>query len=161
MTAAALLEKLDAVRSTGPDRWIARCPAHADRSPSLSVRELADGRVLVHDHAGCDVRSVLTAVNLDFDDLFPAKAVDHHRPMERRAFHAEDVLRALKDETEVAAIICARITCGFEVDRSEYDRLMVAVVRIANAAVAAGVDEHDHRLRHRIDKRRRELAKAA
>ena len=39
MTAATILDRLDGVRPTGDGRWIARCPAHDDRSPSLSIRE--------------------------------------------------------------------------------------------------------------------------
>jgi hypothetical protein len=55
MTADALLHKLDGVRRTGTDRWIAKCPAHDDRRASLSIRELNDGRALLHDFAGCGV----------------------------------------------------------------------------------------------------------
>jgi hypothetical protein len=46
MGSVALLDHLERVKQTGPGRWIARCPAHEDRSPSLSVRELEDGRLL-------------------------------------------------------------------------------------------------------------------
>ena len=45
--AAPLLERLEGVISTGADRWYARCPAHDDRSPSLSVTDTGD-RVLIH-----------------------------------------------------------------------------------------------------------------
>ena len=34
--------------------WMARCPAHDDREPSLSIRDADDGKVLVRCHAGCD-----------------------------------------------------------------------------------------------------------
>ena len=33
--------------------WMARCPAHDDRDPSLSIREDISGKALVHCHAGC------------------------------------------------------------------------------------------------------------
>jgi hypothetical protein len=62
VTAEVLLSRLDGVRQTGPDRWIARCPAHDDGRASLSLRELDDGRVLLHDFAGCAVEEVLAAV---------------------------------------------------------------------------------------------------
>ena len=39
--------------------WMARCPAHDDRYPSLSIRETDDGKVLVYCHAGCDQMSVI------------------------------------------------------------------------------------------------------
>ena len=32
--------------------WTARCPAHNDRKPSLSICDAHDGMVLVHCHAG-------------------------------------------------------------------------------------------------------------
>src|SRR5262245_44736835 len=39
----------------------ARCPAHRDRNPSLSVTN-ADGKVLVHCHAGCEQKAVVAAL---------------------------------------------------------------------------------------------------
>ena len=41
--------------------FLARCPAHGDRSPSLSLRDV-DGRVLVHCHAGCEQLDVIQAL---------------------------------------------------------------------------------------------------
>ena len=48
-------------------RWsgrtgMARCPAHEDRTPSLSVTETRDGRALVHCHAGCSQGAVIEAL---------------------------------------------------------------------------------------------------
>jgi CHC2 zinc finger len=34
--------------------WVARCPAHDDRTPSLSVRDSTNGKVLLGCHAGCE-----------------------------------------------------------------------------------------------------------
>ncbi len=39
--------------------WMARCPAHDDQRPSLSIRDTDDGKVLVYCHAGCDQMSVI------------------------------------------------------------------------------------------------------
>lgn len=39
--------------------WLACCPAHDDREPSLAVRDGDDGRVLVHCHAGCEQKYVI------------------------------------------------------------------------------------------------------
>ena len=38
---------------------MARCPAHDDRTPSLSIREGHDGKLLVHCHAGCEQMRVI------------------------------------------------------------------------------------------------------
>jgi hypothetical protein len=42
--------------------WMAPCPAHGDDTPSLSIRDADDGKVLVYCHAGCDQRHVIAAL---------------------------------------------------------------------------------------------------
>ncbi len=64
-----VLSRLDAVKSHGRGH-LARCPAHDDHNPSLSIREGDDGRVLVHCFAGCDARDVARAMGLTMGDLF-------------------------------------------------------------------------------------------
>ena len=44
--------------------WSARCPAHDDRQPSLSVGEGSGGRALVKCHTGCSHQQVLQALGL-------------------------------------------------------------------------------------------------
>jgi putative DNA primase/helicase len=40
--------------------WMARCPAHDDRTPSLSIHDAGDGKVLVRCHAGCVQEQVIS-----------------------------------------------------------------------------------------------------
>lgn len=49
---------------------VSRCPAHADRRPSLSIREGADGRALVRCHANCTTEAVVESLKLTMADLF-------------------------------------------------------------------------------------------
>jgi hypothetical protein len=42
--------------------WMAHCPAHDDREPSLSIREGDDDKVLVRCHAGCDQERVVATL---------------------------------------------------------------------------------------------------
>ena len=42
--------------------WMARCPAHNDRKPSLSIRDTDDGNVLVHCHTSCEQEQVIGAL---------------------------------------------------------------------------------------------------
>jgi putative DNA primase/helicase len=58
------------VRYLGQGRAEAQCPAHDDRNPSLSITEQADGKVLLHCHAGCEIDDVLAAIGLEKRDLF-------------------------------------------------------------------------------------------
>jgi len=98
MSIDVLLSKLEGVKQITRGRWLAKCPAHADRRPSLSVRALDEGRVLVHDFGGCSVGDVLAAVGLTFGVLDPEKLDEHHVRSERRPFPASDVLRAVAHE---------------------------------------------------------------
>jgi len=66
---ADLLGHLDSVRQTGQGKWMARCPAHDDQHPSLSIG-LAEGRILLHCFAGCSDRVVLRVIGLDESALF-------------------------------------------------------------------------------------------
>jgi hypothetical protein len=129
VSAANLLEHLDGIRRTGQDRWIAKCPAHPDKSPSLAVRELTDGRVLVHCFAGCEVENVLSAVGLTFSDLFPEQAREHKR--ERRPFPAADVLACMAHESLIALLAATDLSRGMELSREDVERLAVASSRIA------------------------------
>ena len=48
-------------RKTGRG-WVAHCPAHDDRNPSLAICDAEDGKVLVHCHAGCHPHDVIAAL---------------------------------------------------------------------------------------------------
>jgi hypothetical protein len=76
VTVSDLVALLDA-RGLKPQKntsgWAAKCPAHEDRNPSLSVSEGTDGRVLLNCHAGCDFRSIVGALGIKDADLFPEK----------------------------------------------------------------------------------------
>jgi hypothetical protein len=77
--AAQIAEHLHA-RRTGHGRWMAKCPAHADRSPSLSISTGRDGRALVRCFAGCDLALVLQAGGLTMGHLFagPSRKPEEH-----------------------------------------------------------------------------------
>ncbi len=63
-----MLERFEKVRPVHGG-WMACCPAHDDRNPSLSVT-LKDDRWLLRCHAGCAAGDVLAAVDLEWGDLF-------------------------------------------------------------------------------------------
>ena len=71
-----VLERLSAVGNT-PKRsgsaWTAKCPAHPDGNPSLSINEGRDGNAVLYCHAGCKLGDILQALNLEITDLFPPK----------------------------------------------------------------------------------------
>src|SRR5262245_60220446 len=110
MIADRVLQCLDGVRQTGPDTWVARCPAHHDTSPSLSLRE-TDDRLLLHCFAGCYVSEIVGAIGLELDSLFPERARHSGMP-ERRRFPAADVLRAIVRELLIVVVAAITLANG-------------------------------------------------
>ena len=72
MSIDEFLGKLEGVQETGGG-WVARCPAHGDDNPSLSIARGEDGRILVHCHAGCSAEDVVASLGLKMADLMPQK----------------------------------------------------------------------------------------
>lgn len=70
----------------------ARCPAHEDRTPSLTLTEGNDGRALLHCHAGCDAESIVRALELEWADLFPEDRRDQAEwtPVFEFEYHGAD-----------------------------------------------------------------------
>jgi hypothetical protein len=69
VTVAELLHRLECVRAVR-NGWIARCPAHQDRSPSLSISEGRDGRVLLKCFAGCTLEAICAVLKIRVSELF-------------------------------------------------------------------------------------------
>jgi putative DNA primase/helicase len=81
--------------------WAACCPVHDDRTPSLSIQDAEDSRVLVHCHAGCDQARVISA--LKGRGLWPKSS--RFAPMRR--MHRASIERRQEDckRTDVALAI--------------------------------------------------------
>ena len=132
MSIETVISRLDGVKETGYGKYVARCPAHPDKSPSLSIRECDDGRVLIHCHAQCQIEDVLDAVGLGFTDLMPERVGTEHsyKPLKSR-FDARQVLAGISHEVMVVLLI----TEGLASQANEQDqaRLILAAARLNNA----------------------------
>ena len=138
MSADSLISLLEKVKKTGNGRWQARCPAHADKGPSLSIREMDDGRVLVHCFAGCSVHEVVQAVDLELSDLFPPRTTGSAKG-ERRPFAASEALRAVGFEALVVCAASAAMATGEPLSTVDRERLLQAGERIQSALSGAGL----------------------
>lgn len=138
-----LIQRLAKVRGRNGS-WTACCPAHDDKGPSLAVRELPDGRVLVHCFAGCETESVLASVGMDMTDLFPPEEkrrqyTDHGKPSVKPAFYASDLMRVIAFEALVVQIVAFDIASGKKPSEEDRQRMMVAYQRIDEAMRYANV----------------------
>lgn len=126
-----LLSRLTKVKPRGKGRWMACCPAHGDKSPSLSIRETQDGRVLLHCWVGCGAADILDAIGLDFAALFP-ETEEHHKPRERQPFSPRDALSALSVEVGYLAAFVRQAKAG-KVTEQDRQRMLTCAQRIIAA----------------------------
>ena len=136
MSAEKILDRLESVSETGPGRWIARCPAHDDRSPSLSIREV-DDLLLLHCFSGCDVSEVVSAVGLELSDLFPDRPRSH-KPISK-PIPAADVLRCLSSETTVLMLCASDLAKDGNLNSETKGRLLQSAARFQSALSAGGL----------------------
>lgn len=131
-----LLSRLERVRQTAPNRWVMPCPAHQDRSPSLSVRETPNGTVLIRCFAGCDTQAVLDSVGLAFADLFPdnGKSRPHRLDPGPARVPASDLLLMLEQEALVVGLVGAYLVEQQPLSETDWQRLGHAVGRITTLA---------------------------
>lgn len=138
MIAERLLSRLDGVRQIGKNTWIARCPAHDDKSPSLAMREV-DDRLLLHCFAGCSVLEVVSAVGLSLSELYPEKiSLKGNRPL-RKPFPATDILFALRNEILLVVMCLTDFMRGEAISVEDITRLNTSYLRICAALEAGGL----------------------
>lgn len=142
----AILSRLDGLKQRGPRSWVARCPSHDDRHPSLGVKEADDGKVLLHCWVGCSAADVVAALGLSLADLFPATERQHDYTPEalrsrgplRRPWEYREALDGIAHETMVARLIVESIRDGHPLSDEDAERLALAQERIDDALRLAG-----------------------
>lgn len=72
------LRTLPGFRACGKNQYEAKCPAHKDENPSLSIGIGEDGKLLLDCKAGCSTDSILKRIGLTYGDLFPGNGNGHH-----------------------------------------------------------------------------------
>lgn len=107
---ARVLSRVQGAKPNGRG-WLAKCPAHDDRTPSLSIAQGDDGRVLLKCHAGCTHQAIAGALGLAERDLFP--------PAEG-AFTPPPARAPRSFATAREAVEAYRATLGREAARWEY-----------------------------------------
>ena len=125
------LSRLDKPRQRQPGQWSARCPAHPDKSPSLSVRETPEGSVLLHCFGGCEVAEIVAAMGLELHDLFPPQDKPTGTPKKiANLLTAGQALELLHTEATLIAIALTNVFKGTAVAETDMTRLRQAAGRI-------------------------------
>ena len=131
------LSTLDKVRKHGKD-YMACCPAHPDKSPSLTIAEREDGRILVYCFAGCSAEEVVNAVGMELKDLMPANIGYHKKSPDPRPFNPYDVLAAVRDDFTVCLVMAKDMQSGKVLTSDESLLLAKIIGRTSMAIQLAG-----------------------
>ncbi|MEC4749075.1 CHC2 zinc finger domain-containing protein [Methylomicrobium sp. Wu6] len=137
MSIENLLNRLDAVKRTGQGRYIAKCPAHPDKSPSLAAAE-KNGNIVFHCFAGCEPADVLAAIGLTFSDLYPERPT-YAKGSRSAAFNPYDVLKCLVREAGIVTLAAAQVSSGHPLGSADTARVALAHERLSDAAKLIGV----------------------
>ncbi len=106
-----IVEVVDNPKRSG-EGFVANCPAHDDKTPSLSIAKGDDGRTLIKCYAGCETRAIVTKWGLKMSDLFdegqesqPRRATRQKKPkLASKRIDQDKILRlknALTDEARI------------------------------------------------------------
>lgn len=129
MTIDVLLSRVQKARATGRNSWIACCPGHEDKTPSMAIRVADDGRILIHCFAGCSINSILGAVGLELENLFP-QPLYHRAKSIKRPVYATDALAAIRQEAQIVALAAFDLRKGEPLSEGDMTRLTTAMERI-------------------------------
>ena len=91
MLTEEILLSLDKVKSNGSNKWLACCPAHQDKSPSMSILDTGD-KTLLKCWAGCSAHNIVEALGLKISDLFHHEMTSKMRD-EKVDFHSREKLK--------------------------------------------------------------------
>jgi hypothetical protein len=116
--------------------YTACCPAHTDKSPSLAIRELDDGRILMKCFADCSVQDIMGSIGMEIGDLFPDTNKD--LPPVKRKYYATDLLRVIEFEAWVVSVAAYSMSTGKQLSDTDRDRMKVAQARIMEAVKYVG-----------------------
>lgn len=131
MSVEKILNKLQKVKRSGNNSWLACCSAHDDRSPSLSITDNGDGKVMLRCFAGCETIDVLNAIGLDWEDVMPPKTqyTQTNKPV-KHTLYATDALDIVRTEAQIIVMAAIDITKGVKIGEGEMARIATAISRI-------------------------------
>ncbi len=133
------LSRLQKVRKTGKGSWMACCPAHQDKNPSMTIAEGSDGRALVHCFSQqCSIEDIANAVGLSVSDLMPENVGYHRAKPVRRMYNAMDVLQAIRSDLYLSFIVMKDIQAGKVPTSDESLNFAKAIGRVEVAIRMAG-----------------------
>lgn len=128
-----ILQALAKVKQTSANEWVACCPAHDDRTPSLAIKQTDDGRVLLHCFSGCVPIEILNVLGLTYADLFPRNSTPLEGLKSLR-WSSRTMLEAIAHNAMCLVILADDLAHGREALTPEYrDQIFERAMEIQEA----------------------------
>lgn len=133
------LSRLEKVKQVGQGQWVACCPVHDDKNPSMSVSEKNETFV-VHCHS-CKAggTEIMESVGLTANDFYEQVDIPHHiKPIKRR-WSTRQICELGGESMSVVALLLERLmTLGLEDDeidtlRLESQKLIILFSEVSHA----------------------------
>ncbi len=140
MSVESLLNRLTKVKRNGNGSWMACCPNHADKTASLAIKDLDDGRVIINCFAGCDTYSILNSVGLDWADVMPEKLEGQSYKPVKQLFNSSDALRIIRFETQIVLYCAYKLRKAGAINHEDIERLELSMQRIHKAMELSNVE---------------------
>lgn len=144
MNVEPFLAHLDGVKQIssqrGLNRWMAKCPSHEDKKPSLRIAEAPNGTILLTCWAGCQAIEIVQSVGLTLGDLFPERdlrklskteAADVRMLAKRN--DVEACAYTIEHEAHVLMQCAIHMQAGRTPSQATLERLVQAYNRVADA----------------------------
>lgn len=133
--------RLERVRRNGGRGVVARCPAHEDKTASLSVTVGRNGGILLNCFGGCESADVVRALGLEFKDLYPpreeamtaAERAEWQAAADRTKWQA--ALDTICQEATIVALAARDLAQGHAVDRQRVNKAYKLITRAQDALV--------------------------
>ena len=127
-----VLSRLENPKQRQDGQWSARCPAHEDKNPSLSVCETDEGAVLAKCFAGCSFESIYASLGLEVSEAFPPRNKSGREPRKTpRLIAASQALEILDTEANFVAVCANNLANGLTLNEADLERLNKSSGRIA------------------------------
>jgi len=115
------------------NQWVACCPAHDDKHPSLAIKLADDGKILIKCWSGCGIEDICDSIGMTVSDLFPRSLEPTYERHKRQYFDAATVLRSLEYEAGIIDLAAFAVSKGMALTVEDAARVSLARDRISAA----------------------------
>ena len=133
MSIETILNTLNGVKRKSQGRYVALCPVHNEKTPSLAITDAGDGKVLLHCFGcGAGAIEIISALGIEISEIFPERdRFDCGKSARvKPVFTSQQLLTAIHYEAIVVMIVASDILNG---KKADFERLATAYKRIEAA----------------------------